>query len=80
MNFLKWNIILCTDASNLAIDAVLIQDKQIVAYESRKLNYVELNYLVHEKKLLIVIHSLKVWRHYILGVKFKIQTNHESLR
>ena len=77
---LKGNIILCTDASDLAIGAVLMQDKKIVAYESRKLNFAELNYRVHEKELLAVIHSLKVWRHYLLGVKFKIETDHQSLR
>jgi hypothetical protein len=77
---LKGNIILCTDASDLAIGAVLMQDKKIIAYESRKLNCSELNYPMHEKTLLAVIHSLKVWRHYLLGLKFKIQTDHESLR
>ena len=80
MDPVKRNIILCTDASDLAIGAVLMQDKKIVAYESRKLNSAELNYPVHEKELLAVIHSLKVWRHYLLGVKFKLQTDHESLR
>ena len=73
---LKGNIILCTDASDLAIGAVLMQDKKIVAYESRKLNSAELNYPVHEKELLAMIHSLKVWRHYLLEIKFKIETNH----
>jgi hypothetical protein len=80
MDPLKGDIILCTDASDLAIGAVLMQDKKIIAYESRKLNSAELNYPVHEKELLAVIHSLKVWRHYLLGVRFKIQTDHESLR
>ena len=46
---LKGNIILCIDASDLAIGVVLMQDKKIVAYESRKLNSAELNYSVHEK-------------------------------
>ena len=27
-----------------------------------------------------MIHSLKVWRHYLLGVKFKIETDHQSLK
>ena len=27
-----------------------------------------------------MIHSFKVWRYYLLGVKFKIQKDHESLR
>ena len=80
MDPLKGNIILCTDASDLAIGAVLMQDKKVVAYESRKLNTVELNYPVHEKELLAIIHSLKVWRHYLLGVNFKIESDHQSLR
>ena len=80
MEFLKGNIILCTDASDLAIGAVLMQDKKIIAYESRKLNSAELNYPVHEKELLAVIHSLKAWRHYLLGVRLKIQIDHESLK
>ena len=76
MDPLKGNIILCNDASDLAICAVLMQDKKVVAYESRKLNTAKLNYLVHEKELLAIIHSLKVWRHYLLGVNFKIGTDH----
>ena len=36
MEPLKGNIVLCTDASDLAIGAILMQDKKIIAYESRK--------------------------------------------
>jgi hypothetical protein len=77
---MKGNIVLYTDASDLAIGAVLMEDKRVIAYESRKLSPAELNYPVYEKELLVVIHSLKVWRHYLLGVKFKIETDHQSLR
>jgi hypothetical protein len=77
---MKGNIVLCTNASDLAIGAVLIQDKRVIAYESHKLSPAKLNYPVHEKELLAVIHSLKVWRHYLLGVKFKIETDHQSLK
>ena len=49
MDPVKKNIILYTNASDLAIGAVLMQDKEIIAYEYRKLNSVELNYPVHEK-------------------------------
>jgi hypothetical protein len=77
---MKGTIVLCTDASDLAIGAVLMQDKRVIAYESHKLSPAELNYPVHEKELLAVIHSLKVWRHYLLGVKFKIETDHQFLR
>jgi hypothetical protein len=85
---MKGNIVLHTD---LAIGMLLIQDKQVIAYESckdkrviayesRKLSLAELNYPIHEKELLAITNSLKVWRHYLLGIKFKIETNHQSLR
>jgi hypothetical protein len=80
IDLMKGNIVLCTDANDLAIGVVLMQDKRVIAYESRKLSPAELNYHVHEKELLVVIHSLKVWRHYLLGVKFKIEIDHQSLR
>jgi hypothetical protein len=44
---------------DLAIGTILMQDKKKIAYESRKLNFVELNYPVHEK-IFAVIHSLEV--------------------
>jgi hypothetical protein len=77
---MKGNIVLCTDASDLAMDAVLKQNKRVIVYESCKLSSMELNYHVHENELLAVIHSLKAWRHYLLEVKFKIENNHQSLR
>jgi len=51
-----------------------------MAYESRKLSLVERNYPTHEKELLAIIHSLKVWMHYILGRHFRIKMDHASLR
>ena len=68
MDPVKEKTMLCTDVGDLAIGAVLMQDKKIVAYESRNLNSAELNYPIHEKKLLTVIYSLKVWRQYSLRV------------
>jgi hypothetical protein len=77
---LKGGLVLCTDASDMAIGDVLMQEGRVIAYESKELKNVELNYPVHEKQLLAIIHALKVWRHYLLGSEFKIETNHQSLR
>ena len=76
MNSLKGGLVLCTDASDMAIGVVFMQEGMVIAYESKRLNNVELNYLVHEIELLAIIHALKVWRHYLLGSKFKIETDH----
>ena len=77
-----WTI--CTDASDVAIGAILLQDHgkglQPVAYESRKLREAELNYAVHEKEALAVIHALQTWRCYVQGRAIEVVTDHQALR
>ena len=76
-----------TDASDKAIGGVLEQlfsDTGLwhpVAFESRKLIPAELNYPVHEKELLGIVHCLKTWRHCLEGQgHFKVFSDHLSLR
>ncbi|KAL0445817.1 UNVERIFIED_CONTAM: Transposon Tf2-11 polyprotein [Sesamum latifolium] len=64
-----------TDASDFALGGVLIQDGHPVAFESRKLKDVERRYSVHEKELLVVVHCLRLWRHYLLGSPFMVKTD-----
>lgn len=76
--------ILTTDASNLAIGAVLSQgpigsDKPI-AYASRTLNSSEINYSTIEKELLAIVWATKYFRPYLFGRKFKIMTDHRPLQ
>ena len=70
MDPLKGGLVLCTDASDMAIGVVLIQEGRVIAYESKKFNNIELNYSIHETELLAIIHALKVWHHYLLGNEF----------
>ena len=75
---------LTTDASDFAIGAVLSQDQgkgeQPVAYKSRKLSPAEQNYPVHEKELLAIVHTIKLWRPYLEGRRrFTVITDHASL-
>ncbi|XP_078434201.1 uncharacterized protein LOC144705415 [Wolffia australiana] len=69
-----------TDASNFALGGVLMQDGHLVDYESRKLNDAERRYSVHEKEMIVVVHCLRVWRHYLLGGKFVVYTDNVALR
>ena len=76
--------IVTTDASDFAMGAVLSQvwddGEHPVAFESRKMNPAEQNYPTHERELLAVIHALRTWRHYLLGRRFIIVTDHHSLK
>jgi hypothetical protein len=73
-----------TDASGYAIGAALCQDHgkglQPCAFLSRKMNDHERNYPVHEQELLAIVHALREWRHYLLGNKITIITDHRSLQ
>ena len=57
-----------TDASDLAIGATLLQERDDkwhpVAYHSRKMSGAEQNYDIHDKELLAVVAALQQWRQY----------------
>ncbi|CAK1581928.1 unnamed protein product [Parnassius mnemosyne] len=76
--------ILTTDASNVAIGAILSQgpigsDKP-VCYASRTLNESEVNYSTIEKELLAIVWATKYFRPYLFGRTFKILTDHKPLQ
>ena len=70
---------LYTDASRIGIGGILMQNGKVVAYSSRQLKEHEKNYPTHDLELTGVVHALKVWRHYLYGVKFKVYTDYKSL-
>jgi len=58
---------------------MLMQEGKVIAYESRKLKEHELKYSAYDLELAVVIHALKMWRHYLMGRKFLLLTDHNSL-
>jgi hypothetical protein len=61
-----------TDASDLGLGAVLLQEGHPVDFESRKLNSAKLYYLTTEKDMLVVVHARRVWRCYLKGADFMV--------
>jgi len=68
------------DASRLGFGCVLMHEGIVVAYASRQLRKHELNYPTHDLELAAVVHALKIWRHYFIGHKSDIYTDHKSLK
>ena len=68
------------DASRQGLRCVLMQEGRVVAYASRQLRKHELNYPTHDLELVAVVHALKIWRHYLIGHKSDIYTDHKSLK
>ena len=71
---------LYSDASGIGLGCVLMQDGKIVAYASRQLKPHEQNYPTHDLELVAVVFALKIWRHYLYGKKYRIYTDHKSLK
>jgi hypothetical protein len=57
-----------------------MQEGNVIAYESRQLRKHELNYPTHDLELAVVVHALKIWRHYIMGTKCQVYIDHKSLK
>ena len=70
----KKEFVVCTDACGQGFGGFLMQDRNVVCYESRKLKYHEKNYVIHDLELAAIIHALKMWRHYLMGRKFELRT------
>src|SRR3954466_15955422 len=68
------------DASRQGLGCILMQDRYVVAYASRQLRPHEENYPTHDLELAAVVHDLKTWRHYLLGNRCEIYTDHQSLK
>jgi len=66
-----------TDASNRQLGSVITQNKQPIAYFSRKLNQAQKNYTTTERELLAIVETLKEFRNILLGHEIKIYTDHK---
>ncbi|GJX15460.1 putative reverse transcriptase domain-containing protein [Tanacetum coccineum] len=62
------------------LGAVLMQNKKVIAYASRKLKIHEKNYTTHDLELGAVVFALKMWRHYLYGTRCTVFTDHTSLQ
>eukprot|EP00253_Pinus_taeda_P035514 PITA_35514 len=72
--------LVCTDACKRGLGGVFMQGEQVVCYESRKLNEHEQNYPTNHLELAAIIHAMKVWRHYLLGRRSTLMSDHIGLR
>jgi hypothetical protein len=68
------------DASRQGLGCVLMQDGEVVSYASRQLRKHEENYPTHNLELATVVHTLKIWMHYLIGHRCEIYSNHKSLK
>ena len=76
--------ILDTDAPDETIGAVLSQvqlgREKVIAFGSRSLGKSERNYYATDWELLALKYFVQYYKHYLLGRKFVVRSDHESLK
>ncbi|WVZ89434.1 LOW QUALITY PROTEIN: hypothetical protein U9M48_035844 [Paspalum notatum var. saurae] len=72
-------IVYC-DASRDDLGCVLMHEGKVIAYASRHLRKHEVNYPTYDLELAVVVHALKIWRHYLFGQRCEIYTDHKGLK
>ena len=69
-----------TDACNVGIGAVLMQQGRPLAYISKALPPRKMGLSTYEKELLAIVYAVQKWRAYLHGNRFTIKTDHQSLK
>lgn len=69
-----------SDASKHGLGCILMQERKVIAHASRQLKTHKVNYPTHDLELAAVFFALKIWHHYLYGVKCKIFIDHKSLQ
>ena len=81
----KSPMILETDTSDRALAAILSTQSNSevcpIAFHSRAFSAAEINYDVHNKKLLAIIKAFKKWQHYFerVAIPVEVYTDHKNL-
>jgi hypothetical protein len=68
------------DTSCEGIGDILMQNRHPISYESRKLRGHELLYTIYDKEMLAIMHALAKFKQYLVGAKFVVRTDHNSLK
>ena len=59
--------------------AVLMQGGHPIAFRSRKLLSHERLYPIYDKEMLAIMHALAKFRQYLVGNRFRVRMDHNSL-
>jgi hypothetical protein len=68
-----------TDASDFQLGAVIMQERQPVAFYSRKLNPAQWNYTTGKREMLFIVETLGAYRNILLGHEIIIYKDHQNL-
>ena len=68
------------DASKYEVGAILMQQERSIAFFSTTLKGENVFLSTYEKELLALALAIQHWRPYLLGRRFRVRTDHKSLK
>jgi hypothetical protein len=66
--------------SRKGIGAILMQDGRPLAFSSKQLLERHLGQSIYEKEMVSIMHVVDPWHPYVLGQRFQIKIDHQSLK
>ena len=69
-----------TDASDYAMDVVLLQHGKPITFRSETFNGAVTDYPTYEKDFYALVQSFKKWKHYLMGKEMIIHIDHQPLQ
>jgi len=79
LDFSKSFVLEC-DASRTELGVVLMKYNHPIAFESQKFQQREKTKSMYDKEILEIMHALVKWKQYLLGMKFLMKTDQNSLK
>jgi hypothetical protein len=73
------SFVVCTNACKEGLGGFLTQNGHAIGYDSINIKEHERNYATHDLEIASIVHALRMWRHCLMGKKFKLRIDHIGL-